>query len=92
LRWRSVPRAALAWREWDGDFVVRNDRSGSTHLLGPLAGSILLALTAMDGAGSVDDLAIALEAPVPIEPNWRDSIEGALSEFERLELARPDAR
>src|SRR5208283_6243404 len=49
-RWRSVPPDAIVWREWDGEFVVRNERSGSSHLLGTLAGSVLQVLLRADGA------------------------------------------
>jgi len=93
LRWRAVPREALAWRDWNGDFVVRNHCSGSTHLLGPLAGRVLLALIAIDRAATVDDLATELQAPAAIEePDWRASIEGVLSEFKRLGLALTEVR
>ncbi len=93
LRWRAVPREALAWRDWNGDFVVRNHRSGSTHLLGPLAGQVMLALVARDAAATVDDLAAALETPAAVQASdWTASIEDVLSEFERLGLALPDVR
>lgn len=93
LRWRSVPRQALAWRDWDGDVVVRNHHSGSTHLLAPLAGRVLAALAALDAAVTVDDLAVALETPAGVcGPDWSSSIEGVLAEFERLGLAQPEAR
>jgi len=92
LRWRTVPRQALAWRDWVGDVVVRNHLSGSTHLLTPLAGWVLLALTARDNAATVDDLVVALKAlGAAGEPDWSSSIEGALAEFERLGLAQPEA-
>ena len=93
LRWRTVPPDALVWRDWNGDFVVRNHSSGSTHLLGPLAGRVLLALITMRRAATVDDLAAGLEAPATIEePDWLMSIEAVLSEFERLGLALPEVR
>jgi len=93
FRWRTVPREALAWRDWDGDFVVRNHLSGSTHLLGPLAGQVMLALLALDDPATVDDLAAALEAPAAVQASdWTASIEGVLAEFERLGLALPEMR
>jgi len=92
LRWRSVPRQALAWRDWDGNFVVRNETSGSTHLLAPLAGRVLLALIARVDTATVDDLAAALATPgAACGPEWSSSIEGVLAEFERLGLARSEA-
>ena len=93
LRWRAVPREALAWRDWNGDLCVRNHCSGNTHLLGPLAGQILLTLTALDEAATIDDLAVALTAPAGGEASERiASIEDVLTEFERLGLAFPEQR
>ncbi|MBA3507296.1 MAG: hypothetical protein H0T80_16155, partial [Betaproteobacteria bacterium] len=67
--------------------------SGSTHLLGPLAGQVMLALVARDAAATVDDLAAALETPAAVQASdWTASIEDVLSEFERLGLALPDVR
>jgi len=41
-RW-SLP-VQVDWREWDGEFVVRSERSGATCLLSALAGETLKAL------------------------------------------------
>ena len=38
---------ALAWREWDGEWVVYDGQSGSTHLLDDTAGAMLAALCAV---------------------------------------------
>ena len=93
LFWRTVPRHALAWRDWDGDFVVRNHCTGDTHLLGPLAGRVLLALTARDDAATVDSLAVAIERPAAVQvSDWTVSIAEVLSEFERLGLVVPESR
>ena len=45
----------LDWREWDGEFVVRADKSAETHLLPALAGETIKALR--DGPAHVEDLA-----------------------------------
>jgi len=93
LRWCSVPPDAIAWREWDGEFVVRNERSGSTHLLGPLAGSVLQILLEADGALSVADIAARLSDPaVAAGPDQYTAIDAVLSEFKRLGLAEPEAQ
>ena len=94
LRWRSAPADAIAWREWDGEFVVRNERSGSSHLLGPLAGSVLQVLLEGKGAMSVADIAAQLgdhlaDAPAP---DQYAAIDAVLSEFKRLGLADPEAQ
>ena len=60
LRWHTVPRSDLIWRELDGDLVVRNARSGSTHLLEPLAGEVLRVLAEASAGMSVPDLVARL--------------------------------
>jgi len=95
LRWCSVPPDAIAWREWDGEFVVRNERSGSTHLLGPLAGSVLQVLLEADDAMSVADIAARLGDPstaAAAGPEDYAAIDAVLSEFKRLGLAEPEAQ
>jgi PqqD family protein of HPr-rel-A system len=89
--WRSVPPDAIVWREWDGEFVVRNERSGSSHLLGPLAGRVLQVLLEADGALSVEAIASRLNGPpvAAADPELCAAIDKALSEFRRLELALP---
>jgi len=42
--WRLTPGQALACREWDGEAVLYNDLSGSTHLLDGAALDLLHAL------------------------------------------------
>jgi len=93
LRWRSVPPDAIVWREWDDEFVVRNERSGSTHLLAPLAGSVLQVLLEADGPLSVADIAARLgESAAVVAPDKYAGIDAVLSEFKRLGLAEPEAQ
>ncbi len=92
LRWRSVPSDAIVWREWDGEFVVRNERSGSSHLLGPLAGRVLQVLLEANGVLSIADIAARI-GEVSATMGTSDqcaAIEEVLSEFERLGLAEPE--
>jgi len=42
--WRVVPGQSLVFREWDGEAVLYNDLSGSTHLLDGAAVDVLQAL------------------------------------------------
>ena len=91
LRWRSAPREAIVWREWSGEFVVRNERTGSTHLLGSLAGRVLRMLLDAQAALSVDEIAARLPEPDLAAGDLRsyDAINAVLSEFRRLGLAEP---
>lgn len=67
------PTGALTWRELEGELVVRNARTGSTHLLDPFAAAVLRALIEAD--------------PDLFERLDRTNVEAVLSEFERLGLA-----
>jgi PqqD family protein of HPr-rel-A system len=89
-----MPTDAIAWREWDGEFVVRNERTGSTHLLGPLAGSVLQILLEGDGALSIADISAALgDHPAAMAaPDRYAAVDAVLSEFKRLGLAEPEAQ
>ena len=92
VRWRSVPAAALAWREWDGEAVVFNQRTGSTHLLGELAGEVLRRLIAADRGATIDSLAAVLTTgPGDADADWAGAIAEVLSEFARLGLVRAEA-
>jgi PqqD family protein of HPr-rel-A system len=90
--WRSVPPDAIVSHEWDGEFVVRNERSGSTHLLGPLAGSVLQVLLKAHAALSVADIAARLDDPPAAVAGSEAyaAIDAVLSEFKRLGLAQPE--
>jgi PqqD family protein of HPr-rel-A system len=89
--WQCISPDAVVWREWDDEFVVRNERSGSSHLLGPLAGRVLQILLESDTAMSVSDIANQLgdERPTSPDSEWLGAIQNVLAEFHRLELAEP---
>jgi len=91
LRWRSVAVDAIVWREWDGEFVLRNERSGSSHMLGTLAGTVLQVLLEADQALTVADIAdrVDIQKMVVDDPSLFAAIDAVLVEFERLDLAVP---
>jgi PqqD family protein of HPr-rel-A system len=93
-RWRSVAPDAIVWREWDGEFVVRNECSGSSHLLAPLAGRVLQVLLGADGALGVADIAATLshELAAADATDSYAAIDAVLAEFKRLGLAEPEQR
>jgi hypothetical protein len=73
---------ALIWRELEGELVVRSARTGSTHLLEPLAAAVLRALLEADAGLTVPDLVARLH----VEGAFA-AIDTVLSEFQRLGLA-----
>ena len=58
VRWSILGQ--VDWREWDGEFVLRAERSGITTLLAPWAGQVLKALRA--GGCDADEIARRLHA------------------------------
>ena len=92
LRWRALPDDALAWREWGGEVVVFSEQTGSTHLLGELAGVVLRRLVAAEDGASAAAIATGLsDDPGDAEPaGWTEAVAKVLSEFARLGLAQPD--
>ncbi|MGE5826581.1 MAG: HPr-rel-A system PqqD family peptide chaperone, partial [Bacteroidota bacterium] len=92
VRWHTVPSEELAWRELDGQLVVLNARSGSTHLLEPLAGEVLRALIDEEAGMTVPELVERLHGRAAAEDvaEWFSGVEAVLSEFQRLGLAEPE--
>ena len=82
--WRLIPGQSLTQRGWDDEYVVYNDLSGDTHLLGADAMQLLLHLR----AGPADEDAIA--RALAVEPDEREGLAvmlvelGALSLIERV--------
>jgi len=93
LRWRSVPAHAIALREWDGECVVRNEATGNSHLLGPLAGRVLGILLGAGESLGADEIAARLEAAAPDTEasDGPGAIEAVLAEFRRLGLAESES-
>lgn len=93
VRWHAVADASLTWREWDGEIVVFNEETGSTHLLNELAGEVLRLLVTSERGTTIGALAAgfagdATSADVPVR---LEAIAEALSEFARVGLARPES-
>jgi PqqD family protein of HPr-rel-A system len=92
VRWRAAAAGALTWREWDGETVVFNEETGSTHLLNELAVEILRCLVATEGGATIGTLAAELadDASSGDNPEWTRAIAEALSDFARVGLAQPE--
>ena len=90
-RWRTVPVDALVWRQWNDEVVVRNECTGSTHLLASLAGSVLKLLVASGTGLTVGELETGLRDSLPDDLSRAGaSVEEVLEEFRRLGLAEPE--
>ena len=87
--WHAVPDGALALREWDGEIVVFNQETGSTHLLGDLAAEVLRLLVAARCGATAEAIAAGLTdaaSGVDVE-DWASAVAEVLSDFARLGLA-----
>jgi len=80
VRWRTVYPEALTWRELEGEIVVRNACTGSTHLLNSLASDVFRVLVGAEAGIGVAELTARLDEDT-------SSIEAVLADFERLGLA-----
>ena len=91
--WHAVPDFALTLREWDGEVVVFNQETGSTHLLSDLAAEVLRLLLAERRGATVEALAAGLTdaAGGADAEHWAPAVAEVLSNFERLGLARPES-
>jgi len=89
MRWQPLRAQALYWREWDDEFVVFNEDTGSTHHLNALGGEVMLALLRHpDGVGVTDlvrDLETRFETADDVELS--SEIEHALRQLATLEIA-----
>lgn len=74
--WCLRPGQTLQYRHWDDEYVLYNDLSGDTHLLGDAAIELLLVLQA--GPASRQALAAVLEAQFDIDPLELDLETGEL--------------
>lgn len=84
--WRISPGQALRFREWQGEYVLYNDISGDTHLLGPDPIDLLLTLQAAPLAES------ALPARFGAADNPGDDAGNSLlAQLEALSLIEPVA-
>lgn len=88
--WQVVAGQALALREWDGEAVLYNDLSGSTHLLDGAAVDLLHALREQpaDSASLAARLAERFGVEVP-DADFLAEIDDMLTALGRLDLVEP---
>lgn len=86
--WRLTPGQVLACREWDGEAVLYNDLSGSTHLLDGAALDLLYALRDQpaDAAALAARLADRFDAG---DDDLVSLIDDMLATLARLDLIEP---
>ena len=86
--WRVIPGQSLACREWDGEAVLYNDLSGSTHLLDGAALDLLQALD--EGPADAATLAARLAERFDAgDDDLVSLIDDMLAALARLDLVEP---
>ena len=90
MTWRTRINSAQQIRKMGQEYVVYDDLSGSTHLLGSAAGQILmcLELSPQDSAALITQLATVMEgqwqqAP---QPEFEQGINAVLDELQTMDL------
>ena len=87
--WKAWGGGELALRYWDGDYVVYNPLTGSTHVLDIVSGKVLEAISA--GRGQPSDLcrSIAEFLEVPNDDAVAENVREILAQLDELGLIEP---
>ena len=87
--WKISGGEELLLRYWEGDYVVYNPLSGSTHVLDILTGEVLKAIRA--GRGRTSDLCqrTAEFLEVPNDAGVADNVHEILAQLDELGLIEP---
>lgn len=87
--WKICGDADLAWRQWDGDYVVFDPASGNTHLLDIASGEVLMTL--LDGPASAERIAarVADLLEVGQDEPLGAAVAGILESLDELGLIEP---
>lgn len=83
--WRRNPRHVLVWRDWGGDSVVFDERTGQTHQFSPLAAAAM-AWFEEGQMGTCPELTAALAADmnISVDAELLNSTFGMLEQFRNL--------
>ena len=87
MKWRLMSDQALQLRSWDDEFVVYNNLSGDTHLLGSAAAQVLLKLyqAPSDAITLAESLASLLKVEM-MDESLAPQIENLLADLNALAL------
>ena len=87
MKWRLISDQALQLRCWDDEFVVYNNLSGDTHLLGSAAAQVLLKLqqAPSDAVSLAESLASLLQVEI-MDESLAPQIANLLADLDALAL------
>ncbi len=89
VRWQVTEGSQLSWREWDGEYVVFDYASASTHLLDGVAVEILDALGAAPSDSSSLVQLIAAKLEIEADAGLRRRIQETLHDVHEAGLVEP---
>ena len=81
----------MAWRQWQGELVVYNPLSGSTHVLDVASAEVLHALMARPAGRDALAGRVAALLEVELDGEVRSGTDKILENLDRLGLAEPEA-
>jgi PqqD family protein of HPr-rel-A system len=85
--WRVPPPGAVAWREWDGEAVLYDERTGATHRLGLAAAVVWRTIAEAKSGASHPSIATSLESADLADGETASELAKAIIEdLERLGL------
>lgn len=86
MRWTIVAGQALRLRRWDHEYVLYNDLSGDTHLLGADSGALLEALQAAPADTATLAVLLGAAAGLGVDDALLAEVETLLTQLEALSV------
>ena len=87
--WKTWGSGELSLRYWEGDYVVYNPLTGSTHVLDIVTGEVLKAISAGRGRASELCRCVAEFLEVPNDAGVADHVREILAQLDELGLIEP---
>jgi PqqD family protein of HPr-rel-A system len=91
-RWRAAGERPPLVRYWNGDYVVFNPPSGSTHKLDILSGEILAAVLAGDGEPEALCTRAAAFLEVENDAKLGSTVDAVLARLDEIGIIEPVER
>lgn len=87
--WRVPVDGMLPLRDWDGDCVVYNPLTGSTHVLDIVTGEVLKAIMAAPATSGELCRRVAEFLEVPNDVRTAENVDAVLAALDELGLIEP---
>jgi len=87
--WRVPADGMLPLRDWDGDYVVYNPLTGSTHVLDIVTGEVLKAIMVAPATSLELCRHVAAFLEVPNDVRTAENVDAVLAALDELGLIEP---